>query len=298
MTERPETGSHYPRAVLDLFDAYVHGAIDRRGFLQQCALYVGGTAAATATLTALSPDFARGQVIRPDDDRLALSRVDIASPAGNGTISAYVARPAAKAGTPLPVIIVAHENRGLNPHIEDIARRLALDGFMAVAPDALTTLGGYPGDEDKARAAFATLDRGKIGEDFVAATNHARDMAGSNGKLGTVGFCFGGGIANLLATRIADLRAAVPFYGSPAPLADVPKIKAELLIHYGGNDTRTNAAWPDYEAALKQAGTRYHAYIYDGAEHGFNNDTTPRFNKVAADLAWARTMELFRRTLA
>ncbi|SEJ93107.1 carboxymethylenebutenolidase [Sphingobium sp. AP50] len=298
MTERPETGSHYPRAVLDLFDAYVHGAIDRRGFLQQCALYVGGAAAATATLTALSPDFARGQVIRPDDERLALSRVDIASPAGNGTIRAYVARPASKAGAPLPVIIVAHENRGLNPHIEDIARRLALDGFMAVAPDALTTLGGYPGDEDKARAAFATLDRGKIGEDFVAATNHARDMAGSNGKLGTVGFCFGGGIANLLATRIADLRAAVPFYGSPAALADVPKIKAELLIHYGGNDTRTNAAWPDYEAALKQAGTRYHTYIYDGAEHGFNNDTTPRFNKAAADLAWARTMELFRRTLA
>ena len=287
----------YPRAVLDLFDAYVHGAIDRRGFLNQCALYVGGTAAATATLAALSPDFARGQVIAPDDKRIVISHVDIASPAGNGTIRTYVARPAGKKDAKLPVIIVAHENRGLNPHIEDIARRLAVDGYMAVAPDALTTIGGYPGDEDKARTAFATLDRVKIGEDFVAAATYARTMAGSNGKMGTTGFCFGGGIANLLATRLPDLRAAVPFYGSPAPLADVGKIKAQLLIHYGGNDARTNAAWPDYEAALKKAGVAYKTYIYDGAEHGFNNDTTPRFDKAAAALAWARTMALFRRTL-
>ena len=287
----------FPRAVLDLFDAYVHGAIDRRGFLSQCALHVGGTVAATATLAALSPDFARGQVIKPDDKRIVISHIDIASPNGNGTVRAYVARPAAKAGAKLPVIIVAHENRGLNPHIEDIARRLAVDGYMAVAPDALTTIGGYPGDEDKARTAFATLDRNKIGEDFVAAATYARTMAGSNGKIATVGFCFGGWIANMLATRIPDLRAAVPFYGSPPTLADVPKIKAELLIHYGGNDVRTNAAWPDYEAALKQAGVRYKAHIYDGAEHGFNNDTTPRFDKAAADLAWARTLALFRRTL-
>lgn len=293
---KDESAAAYPRAVLDLFDAYVHGAIDRRGFVQQCALYVGGATAATATLAALSPDFARGQVVPPDDKRLAISHVDIASPQGNGTIRAYVARPAGKSGT-LPVVIVAHENRGLNPHVEDIARRLALEGVIAVAPDALTTLGGYPGDEDKARAAFASLDRAKIGEDFVAAATYARTMAGSNGKLAAVGFCFGGGIANQLATRVPDLRAAVPFYGSPAPLADVPKIKAELLIHYGGNDARTNAAWPDYEAALQQAGVRYHAYIYDGAEHGFNNDTTPRFNKAAADLAWGRTLALFRRTL-
>lgn len=287
----------YPRVVLDLFDAYVHGAIDRRGFLQQCALHVGSVTAATVTLTALSPDFARGQVVAADDKRLALSHVDVASPQGNGAIRAYVARPAGKVDKALPVIIVAHENRGLNPHIEDIARRLALDGFLAVAPDALTTLGGYPGDEDKARAAFATLDRARIGEDFVAASVHARTMEGSNGKIGTVGFCFGGGIANLLATRLPDIRAAVPFYGSPPILTDVPKIKAELLIHYGGNDTRTNAAWPGYEAALKQAGIRYHAHIYEGAEHGFNNDTTPRFDKAAADLAWSRTLALFKRTL-
>jgi carboxymethylenebutenolidase len=287
----------YSRAVLDLFDAYVHGGIDRRGFLQQCAVHVGGTAAATATLTALSPDFARGQVVKADDKRLLISHVDIPSPQGNGTVRAYVARLAEKAKAKLPVVIVAHENRGLNPHIEDIARRLALDGFLAVAPDALTTLGGYPGDEDKAREAFATLDRAKIGEDFVAAATYAHTMPGSNGKLAAVGFCFGGWIANLLATRLPDLRAAVPFYGSPPPVADVPRIKAELLIHYGGNDARTNAAWPDYEAALKAAGVRYAAHIYDGAEHGFNNDTTPRFNKAAADLAWGRTLALLRRAL-
>jgi carboxymethylenebutenolidase len=297
-TDDAKGAGGFSRAVLDLFDAYVHGGIDRRGFLQQCALHVGGTAAATATLAALSPDFARGQVVKPDDKRVAISHIDIASPAGNGTVRAYVARPAAKAKAKLPVIIVAHENRGLNPHIEDIARRLALEGFMAVAPDALTTLGGYPGDEDKARAAFATLDRARIGEDFVAAATFARTTAGSNGRIATVGFCFGGWIANLLATRLPDLRAVVPFYGSPPPLGDVPRIKAELLIHYGGNDTRTNAAWPDYEAALKQAKIRYRAYIYEGAEHGFNNDTTPRFDKAAADLAWGRTLALFRRSLA
>jgi carboxymethylenebutenolidase len=289
--------SGFSREVLDIFDAYVHGAIDRRGFLGKCAVQVGSLAAASAVLTALSPDFARGQVIAPTDKRITTTRIDILSPNGNGKIRAYVARPAAAGGKKLPVILVAHENRGLNPHIEDIARRLAVDGYMAVAPDALTTVGGYPGDEDKARELFGTLDRTKIGEDFVASAVYALTMKGSNGKLGTTGFCFGGGIANLLATRVPELRAAVPFYGAAAPLADVPRIKAELLLHFGGNDTRTNAGWPPYEEALKKAGKRYQAFIYAGAEHGFNNDTTPRFNKAAADLAWARTMSLFRRTL-
>ncbi|MET0364620.1 MAG: dienelactone hydrolase family protein [Sphingobium sp.] len=293
--DRPAS-TDFSREVLDLFDAYVHGALDRRGFLQKCAVQVGSVAAATTLLTALSPDFAFGQVIAPEDKRITTTRVDIASPQGNGTIRAYIARPA-KATKPLPVIIVAHENRGLNPHIEDIARRLAVDGFIAVAPDALTTVGGYPGDEDKARELFGTLDRAKIGEDFVAAAHYALTIKGGNGKLGAVGFCFGGGIANQLATRIPELRAAVPFYGAAAPLSDVPKINAELLLHFGGNDARTNAGWPPYEEALKKAGKRYTAYIYDGAEHGFNNDTTPRFNKAAADLAWARTLALFRRTL-
>ena len=292
-----DNAASYPRAVLDLFDAYVHGAIDRRGFLQQCAVHAGSTAAATAMLAALSPDFARGQVIKPNDSRIATSYINIPSPAGNGMIRAYVAHAKAKGGAKLPVIIVAHENRGLNPHIEDIARRLALEGFLAVAPDALTSLGGYPGDEDKARAAFARLDPAKVGEDFVAAANHARTMPGSNGRLGAVGFCFGGGIANQLATRVPQLRAAVPFYGSPPPLTDVPRIKAELLIHFAGNDSRINASWPAYEQALKKAGVHYKAYIYPGVEHGFNNDTTPRYDKAAADLAWARTLALFRRTL-
>jgi carboxymethylenebutenolidase len=294
-THRP-VSTDFSRDVLDLFDAYVHGALDRRGFLRQCAVHAGSAAAATAMLNALSPDFALGQVIAPDDGRIATTWADIPSPEGNGTIRAYVARPA-KAKKRLAVIIVAHENRGLNPHIQDIARRIALEGFIAVAPDALTTLGGYPGDEDKAREQFATLDRNKIGEDFVAAARHALTIEGGNGKLGATGFCFGGGIANLLATRIPELRAAVPFYGSAPPLSDVPKIKAELLLHFGGNDARTNAGWPPYEEALKQAGRRYTAFVYEGAEHGFNNDTTPRFDKAAATLAWSRTLALFKRTL-
>ncbi|MFT3967236.1 MAG: dienelactone hydrolase family protein [Sphingobium sp.] len=293
--DRP-VSTDFSREVLDLFDAYVHGALDRRGFLQKCAVQAGSLAAASAVLAALTPDFAFGQVVAPDDKRIATTRIDIASPQGYGTVRAYVAQPAKRA-KPLPVIIVAHENRGLNPHIEDIARRLAVDGFIAVAPDALTTLGGYPGDEDKAREAFATLDRAKIGEDFVAAARHALTLEGGNGKLGATGFCFGGGIANLLATRIPELRAAVPFYGAGAPLADVPRINAELLLHFAGNDARTNAGWPPYEEALKKAGKRYTAYIYEGAEHGFNNDTTPRFDKAAADLAWGRTLALFKRTL-
>lgn len=286
----------FSREVLELFDAYVHGAINRRGFLSQCAAHVGNLAAATALLTALAPNFALGQVIAPDDGRIGTEWIAIRSPHGNGSIRAYVARPA-KARRPLPVVIVAHENRGLNPHIQDIARRLAVAGFIAVAPDALTTLGGYPGDEDKARELFAKLDRAKIDEDFVAAAHHALTIKGGNGRLGAVGFCFGGGIANLLATRLPQLRAAVPFYGSAPPLADVPRIHAELLLHFGGNDARINAGWPPYEEALKKSGKRYTAYVYEGTEHGFNNDTTPRFDKTAADLAWRRTLALFKRTL-
>jgi carboxymethylenebutenolidase len=291
------TSADFDRDVLDLFDAYVHGAIDRRGFLQQASAHTGSMALATAVLAALAPDFALGQVVRPTDQRISATRIDIASSQGNGIIRAYVARPRATGGTPLPVIVVVHENRGLNPHIEDIARRLALEGFIAVAPDALTTLGGYPGDEDKARELFATLDRAKIGEDFVAAAHVARGLDGSNGKLGVVGFCFGGAIANLLATRVPELRAAVPYYGSAAPIDAVPRIGAELQLHFAGNDTRVNAGWPAYEEALKKAGKRYEAFFYEGAEHGFNNDTTPRYSEASAKLAWGRTLSLFRRTL-
>jgi carboxymethylenebutenolidase len=288
----------FSREVLDLFDDYVHGAISRRGFLDRCAGHVGGLAVATSVLAALAPNFAAGQVVPPADKRIVTSHADIASPSGSGTIRAYVAMPAgASPKHKRPVVLVIHENRGLNPHIEDIARRLAVDGFIAIAPDALTALGGYPGDEDKARVLFGQLDQAKIAADFLAAANYAQALPAGNGKLGAVGFCWGGGMVNQLATKVPTLRAGVPFYGSPPPLDAVPAIKAELLLNFAGNDTRIGAMWPAYEAALKAAGTTYHAYVYPGVEHGFNNDTTPRFNKDAAALAWARTMELFRRKL-
>jgi carboxymethylenebutenolidase len=289
----------FSREVLDLFDEYVHGATSRRGFLERCAQIVGSTAAAGGILAALSPDFAHAQKIAPGDKRIKTSKVDIASPTGSGVISAYIARPAsASARARKPVVLVVHENRGLNPHIEDIARRLAVDGFIAVAPDALTRFGGYPGDEDKARALFGQLDQAKIREDFIAAAAFAQKLPDGNGKLGAVGFCYGGGIANMLATKVPTLRAAVPFYGSPPTLAEVPAIRAELLVQMAGNDKRINDMWPDYEAALKKAGKRYQGHIYPGVEHGFNNDTTPRFNQEAATLAWGRTIALFKRTLA
>jgi carboxymethylenebutenolidase len=291
----PEATAFKPE-VLQLFDKYVHGLIDRRGFLSHCAQYTAGAAGAVATLAALTPDFARAQQVKPDDARIKTDWVQIPSPSGYGQIKAYAASPA-DAVKPLPVVLVVHENRGLNPHIEDIARRLALENFIAIAPDALTTLGGYPGDEDKARELFGKLDQGKTREDFVAAAGYALQLQGGNGSLGVVGFCYGGGIANLLATRVPELKAAVPFYGAPPPLEAVPNIKAELLLNFAGNDERINAMWPAYEAALKAASVRFHAFVYEGVEHGFNNDTTPRYNAEAAKLAWTRTLELFNRTL-
>ena len=295
----PRTAADFPREALALFDRYVHGAIDRRGFLEQGTRIAGSAAAASALLAALSPDFARAQKIAPGDARIRVTSEDVPSPDGHGMIRAYVARPmAASERTRHPVVLVIHENRGLNPHIEDIARRLAVDGFIAVAPDALTSLGGYPGDEDKARELFERLEQKKAQQDFLAAAAHAQGLKDGNGKLGAVGFCYGGGIVGILATRLPTLRAAVPFYGKPPAVEDVPAIRAELLIHLAGNDTRINAAWPACEAALKAAHVRYHAFTYPGVEHGFNNDTTPRFDKAAAALAWQRTLALFRRTLA
>ena len=296
-SSQPHEAHEFPRAVLDLFDEYVHGAIDRRGFLDRCARHTGSAAAAAATLAVLSPDFARAQVVAPADKRIVVTRVPVSSPQGYGTINCYVARPAAAKRSKLPVVIVAHENRGLNPHIEDIARRLAVDGFIAVAPDALTPLGGYPGDEDKAREAFGKLDGVKTRADYLAAANWALALPDGNGKLGATGFCWGGGMVNYLATKVPALRAGAPFYGSPPALEDVPAIKAELVLNFAGNDARVTGSFPPYEEALKKAGVKYHAYIYPGVEHGFNNDTTPRFDKAAATLAWSRTMELFRRTL-
>jgi carboxymethylenebutenolidase len=291
-----KTAQDFDQELLILFDAYVHGTIDRRGFLDRAQKFAVGGMTAGMLLTALSPDFARAQVIPKDDKRVKTEMVEYPSTAGSGTVKAYLAKPANMTGK-LPVVLVIHENRGLNPHIEDIARRLALDNFVAFAPDALTPLGGYPGDEDKARELFAKLDPKKTTEDFVAATTFLKTLPESNGNLGAVGFCYGGGMVHTLTTRLPGLNAAVAFYGNlPAP-AEAAKVKTPLLIHFAGVDERINAAWPAYEAALKAADVRYEAYQYPGTQHGFNNDTTPRFDAAAAKLAWDRTLAFFNKHL-
>jgi carboxymethylenebutenolidase len=292
------TAQDFDQELLILFDAYVHGDVDRRGFLDKAQRYAKAGMTAAGLLAALSPDFAMGQQVKADDARLKTEWITVDSPAGHGKVRGYLARPASVGSSKLPVVLVIHENRGLNPHIEDITRRLALDGFMAFAPDALTPLGGYPGDEDKARAAFATLDQAKTREDFLAAVAWLRARTDGNGKLGAVGFCYGGGIVHWLATRLPDLHAAVPFYGnSPAP-EDAAKVKAPLLVHLAAVDERINAAWPAYEAALKAAGVKYAMHQYPNTQHGFNNDTTPRYDAAAAKLAWERTLAHFRMHLA
>ncbi len=287
----------FPPEVLRLFDQYVHNVIDRRAFLDGASKFAVGGLTATALLDALNPRFAEAQQVRPTDARIQAQMVDYPSPRGNAKARGYLVRPTAKTPAKHPAVLVIHENRGLNPHIEDIARRLALEGFMAFAPDALTPLGGYPGDEDKARELFAKLDQAKAREDFVAAAEFLRGRPESNGHLGAVGFCWGGGIANALATRLPDLAAAVPFYGMAPELEAVPAIKAPLLLHFAENDERINASWPAFEAALKAAHVKYEAHVYPGTQHGFNNDTTPRYDKEAAALAWGRTVAFLKRSL-
>ena len=289
--------SDYPQELLNLFDKYVHGVIDRRGFLVGAAKFTVGGLTAAMLLDELSPKFAEAQQVTPDDKRLAPETLEYDSPQGSGKMKGYLARPASAKDKKLPGVLVVHENRGLNPHIEDIARRLALDNFMAFAPDALTPLGGYPGNEDKARELFSKLDQAKTREDFVTAANVLRGRADCTGKIGAVGFCYGGAIVNFLATRMPELEAAVPFYGNQPPAADVPKIKAPLLIHCAENDERINAGWPAYEAALKKYKKKYEAFIYPGTQHGFNNDTTPRYDAAAASLAWTRTVDFFKKNL-
>lgn len=280
-----------PPEVFQLFDKYVHGAISRRDFIDRAsALAVAGMSGA-ALLEALNPKFAEAQQVAPTDKRIKAEYVEMPAP-GYGKLRGYLVQPGTAKGK-LPTVLVVHENRGLNPHIEDIARRVALEDFVAFAPDALFPLGGYPGDEDKARELFQKLDQAKTREDFIAAVQYLQRLPQGNGKVGVVGFCYGGGMANFLATRVADLAAAVPFYGSPPAPAEVGNIKAPLLLQFAETDERINAAWPASEAALKAAGVKYQAYIYPGTQHGFNNDTTPRYNKEAAGLAWQRTVEFF-----
>ena len=291
-----QKASDFDQELLNLFDQYVHGQIDRRGFMDRAAKFAVGGMTAGMLLDALSPKFAEAQQVPKDDKRLRAESVDYPSPQGSGTMKGYLVRPAAGAGK-LPGVLVVHENRGLNPHIEDIARRVALEKFVAFAPHALAPLGGYPGDEDKARALFQKLDQAKTREDFVAAFGYLKTHPQSSGKVGVVGFCYGGGIANMLATRLPDLGAAVPFYGNQAPADEVKNIKAPLLIHYAEKDDRINAGWPAYEAALKAANVPYTMHMYPGTQHGFNNDTTPRYDEAAAKLAWQRTIDFFNKHL-
>ena len=291
-----KTAQDFDQELLILFDAYVHGVIDRRKFLERAQKFAVGGLTAVGLLASLSPNFAAAQVVPKDDKRITTEMLDYASPNGYGNMKGYLARPANTTGR-LPGILVVHENRGLNPHIEDIARRLALDGYMAFAPDALTPLGGYPGDEDKARDLFPKLDQSKTIEDFVTAANLLKNRADCTGKIGVTGFCYGGGVAHTLAVRLPDLAAAVPFYGNHPAAVDAAKVKAPLLIHFAGVDERINNAWPAYETALTAAGAKYTAHQYAGTQHGFNNDTTPRFDAAAAKTAWERTMSFFNQTL-
>lgn len=285
----------FPPEIFRLFDKYVHGAISRREFVDHASAFAVAGMSGAAILDALSPKFAEAQQIAPTDARIKAEYIEIPAP-GYGKLRGYLVKPASVKGK-LPTILVVHENRGLNPHIEDIARRVALDNFIAFAPDALFPLGGYPGDEDKARELFQKLDQTKTREDFITAVDYLKKLPQGTGKVGVVGFCYGGAIANFLATRVPDLAASVPFYGTPPVPEEAGKIKAPLLLQFAETDERINAAWPASEAALKSAGVKYQAYTYPGTQHGFNNDTTPRYNKEAAALAWQRTVDFFKEHL-
>jgi len=292
-----KSADHFEQELLNIFDQYVHGDIDRRGFLDRAAKFAVGGVTAGMLLDMLNPQFAAAQQVPKDDKRITAEYLEYPSPQGNpGKTKGYLVRPANASGK-LPGVLVIHENRGLNPHIEDIARRLALDNFIAFAPDALAPLGGYPGDEDKARAAFGQLDSAKTREDMVAAAGWLKARPECNGKIGAVGFCWGGGMVNFLATRLPDLNAGVPFYGTQPSAEETAKIKAPLLIHYAENDDRVNAGWPAFDAALKAANVPHEMFKYPGTQHGFNNDTTPRYDAAAAKLAWERTVAFFNKNL-
>ena len=286
----------FPSEVLELFEGYCHGLLSRRDFLDSAAKYAVGTFTAAAMLESLGPNYAWGQQIARDDQRIRTEYLTYDSPQGSGTIRGYFARPANASGK-LPGIVVIHENRGLNPHIEDVTRRLAVEGFLAFAPDALTPLGGYTGDEEKAAQLFRQLDAARRTEDLLAAAAFLKARPECNGKIGAVGFCFGGGVVNIMAVRIPYLDAVVAFYGAQPSAADTAKIKSPLLLHYAALDERINAGWPAWEAALKANNINYQVYFYPNVNHAFYNDTTPRYDEAAAKLAWSRTVTFFKENL-
>jgi carboxymethylenebutenolidase len=286
----------FPQELLDIFHEYQHGDISRRTFFERAGKFaVGGLTVATI-FESLKPNYAWAQQVPKDDRRLKAETVTVPSPNGNGSIKGYFVRPANASGR-LPAVLVVHENRGLNPYIEDVARRFATNNFIALAPDGLTSVGGYPGDDEKAGALFRQVDAPKMLQDFVAAAGWLKAHAESTGKVGVVGFCFGGGVANSLAVRIPDLAGAAPFYGRQPSAEDAAKINAPLLLHYAQNDQGVNQGWPAYEAALKAGNKRYEAFVYPNTQHGFHNDTTPRYDEAAAKLAWQRTLDFFNKNL-
>lgn len=282
--------------VFDLYDDYAHNKIERRQFIEKLSLYAVGSITVPALLSFIMPKYSGTQMIASDDKRLASHFITYTSPKGGGDIRGLLSQPA-KSKKPLPGIIVVHENRGLNPYIEDVGRRAALDGFITLAPDALTPLGGYPGNDDEGRALQRQRDRNEMLQDFIAAYHALKTNPNCNGNVGVVGFCFGGWISNMMAVEIPDLGGAVPYYGGQPSEEDTAKIKAPLLLQYAGLDKRVNEGWPDYEEALKKYKKEYQAFIYPDVNHGFHNNTTPRFDKAAADLSWSRTMSFFKKNL-
>lgn len=291
------TAKDFSPALLELYDFYAHGRITKREFLESAGKFAVAGMTATAILSMMAPNYALAEQVSFNDPEIIGSYEMYPSPNGHGEVRGYLVRPANAEGK-LPAVVVVHENRGLNPYIEDVARRLAKAGFIALAPDGLTSVGGYPGNDEAGRALQSEVDPTKLMNDFFAAIEWLMAHEATTGKVGITGFCYGGGVANAAAVAYPELGGAVPFYGRQPAAADVPKIKAPLLIHYAGLDERVNAGWPDYQAALDAAGTRYEAFIYEGVNHGFHNDSTPRYDEAAAELAWSRTVDFFKANLA
>ncbi len=283
--------------VFDIYDDYAHNRIDRRQFVEKLSIYAVGGLTVSSLMSFIMPNYQDNIQVKVDDPRLKTETIEYNSPKGGGMIKAQLSRPVNN-NKKLPGVVVIHENRGLNPYIADVGRRVALEGFISIAPDALTPLGGYPGSDDEGRAMQSKRSGSEMLEDFIAAFEYLKSYPECNGKIGAVGFCFGGGIANMMAVRIPDLKAAVPFYGSQPSEEDVPKIQASLLLQYAGLDTRITSGWPAYEQALKKYNKEYQAYIYPDVNHGFHNDTTPRYDEAAAKLAWQRTIDFFKKKLA